>query len=132
MTIKELMEQVDTDRVTEAFLLTYYLFQHDCYDLSISEKFNAIPKIRELIRYNINSFRHLYVSPTEVIYLLPIIFFISQLYWFRICNHPLNYKLIKSIKRLLTFVVWQPVPHQLRFFRTKVFLFFAISNSFLL
>lgn len=57
MTIKELMEQVDTDRVTEAFLLTYYLFQHDCYDLSISEKFNAIPKFRELIRDNINSFR---------------------------------------------------------------------------
>ena len=57
MTIKELMEQVDVDKVTEAFLLIYYLFQNDCYDLSISEKFNAIPKIRELIRDNINSFR---------------------------------------------------------------------------
>lgn len=26
MTVKELMEQVDADKVTEAFLLTFYLF----------------------------------------------------------------------------------------------------------
>lgn len=28
MTVKELMEQVDVDKVTEAFLLTFYLFHH--------------------------------------------------------------------------------------------------------
>ena len=57
MTVKELMEQVDADKVTEAFLLTFYLFHHDCYELSISEKFNAISKARELISYNINLFK---------------------------------------------------------------------------
>ena len=57
MTVKELMEQVDANKVTEAFLLTFYLFHHDCYELSISEKFNAISKARELISYNINLFK---------------------------------------------------------------------------
>lgn len=57
MTVKELMEQVDVDKVTEAFLLTFYLFHHDCYELSISEKFNAISKARELLSYNINLFK---------------------------------------------------------------------------
>ena len=38
MTVKELMEQVDADKVIEAFLFTFYLFHHDCYELSISEK----------------------------------------------------------------------------------------------
>lgn len=57
MTVKELMEQVDADKVTEAFLLTFYLFHHNCYELSISEKFNAISKARELISDNINLFK---------------------------------------------------------------------------
>lgn len=57
MTVKELMEQVDPDRVTEAYILVDYFFQSDCYELTVSEKFGLIPKIRKIISDNMEAFR---------------------------------------------------------------------------
>ena len=57
MTIKELMGQVDPDRVMEAFMLVNWRFKSDNYDYSIAEKFKLVSKMREVILDNINLFR---------------------------------------------------------------------------
>lgn len=57
MIIKELMEQVNADRVTEAFMLVNYIFMSDYNELTVAEKFLAIPKMKEIISDNIKLFR---------------------------------------------------------------------------
>lgn len=57
MTIKELMGQVDADKVTEAFVLVNWTFKPDNYEYTIAQKFRAISKMRDVIRANLEAFR---------------------------------------------------------------------------
>ncbi len=56
MTIKELMSQVDVNRVVDAFLLLDYGFSESNYENNFLEKYEAIPKIRKIIKENIRLF----------------------------------------------------------------------------
>lgn len=56
MTIKELMSQVDINRVADAFLLLDYGFSESNYENNFFEKYEAIPKIRKIIKENIRLF----------------------------------------------------------------------------
>jgi hypothetical protein len=56
MTVKELMEQVDIDRVTDAFILIDYFFSVDNYENTFIEKYKAVADFREMIRTNIRLF----------------------------------------------------------------------------
>lgn len=56
MTIKELMSQVDVNRVTDAFLLLDYNFSVENYENSFIEKYEAIPRIRKIIEENVRLF----------------------------------------------------------------------------
>ena len=56
MTIKELMSQVDVNRVADAFLLLDYSFSENNYQNNFFEKYEAIPKIRKIIEENIRLF----------------------------------------------------------------------------
>lgn len=56
MTIKELMSQVDVNRVADAFLLLDYGFSESNYENSFFEKYEAIPRIRKIIEENIRLF----------------------------------------------------------------------------
>ena len=56
MTIKELMSQVDVNRVADAFLLLDYSFSESNYENNFFEKYEAIPKMRRLIEENIHLF----------------------------------------------------------------------------
>ncbi len=56
MTVKELMREVDVERVIDAFLLfDYHISVENLRDTFI-EKFNAIPKLKRIIRENIRLF----------------------------------------------------------------------------
>lgn len=57
MTIKELMDQVDVNRVVDAFLLLDYHFSEDNYENTFLEKYEAIPKLRKIIEENIRLFK---------------------------------------------------------------------------
>lgn len=57
MTVKELMEQVDVNRVVDAFLLLDYRFSEDNYENTFFEKYKAIPKLRKIIEENIRLFK---------------------------------------------------------------------------
>lgn len=57
MTVKELMSQVDVNRVVDAFLLLDYHFSEDNYENTFFEKYEAIPKLRKIIEENIRLFR---------------------------------------------------------------------------
>ena len=52
MTVKELMRDVNVNRVVDAFLLLDYNFSESNYESSFFEKFQAIPRIRDAIAYN--------------------------------------------------------------------------------
>ena len=56
MRVKELMEQVDIDRVTDAFILIDYFFSVDNYENTFIEKYKAVADFREMIRTNIQLF----------------------------------------------------------------------------
>lgn len=56
MTIKELMTQVDANRVTDAFLLLDYNFSAENFENSFIEKYEAVPKLRKIIEKNIRLF----------------------------------------------------------------------------
>lgn len=56
MTVKELMSQVDPNRVNDAMMLMYYLFSPNNYDASFMEKFNGVPKHRKIVEENIRAF----------------------------------------------------------------------------
>lgn len=56
MTIKELMMQVDANRVTDAFLLMDYQFSSENEKTDIVKKYKAIPKLRKVIQENIRLF----------------------------------------------------------------------------
>lgn len=56
MTIKELMAQVDGDRVVDAYILLDYDFSRENYQYSIVEKYKIIPKLRNIIKENIRLF----------------------------------------------------------------------------
>ena len=49
MTIKELMTQVDLNRVMDAFLLLDYNFSAENFENSFIEKYEAVPKLRKII-----------------------------------------------------------------------------------
>lgn len=53
MTIKELMRDVNVNRVADAFLLLDYNFSESNYESSFFEKFQAIPSIRHVIEHNV-------------------------------------------------------------------------------
>ena len=57
MTVKELMSQVDVNRVVDAFLLLDYHFSEDNYENTFFEKYEAIPKLRKIVEENIRLFR---------------------------------------------------------------------------
>lgn len=57
MTIKELMEQVDENSVTEAFILVSPIFMSVDNELSIAERFQVISKVKEKISHHIRLFR---------------------------------------------------------------------------
>lgn len=57
MTVKELMSQVDVNRVVDAFLLLDYHFSEDNYENTFFEKYEAIPKLRKIIEENIRLFK---------------------------------------------------------------------------
>ena len=56
MTIRELMRQVDVNRVVDAFILLDYHFSEENYENSFIEKYQAVPKIRQIIEDNIRLF----------------------------------------------------------------------------
>lgn len=56
MTVKELMSQVDVNRVIDAFLLLDYHFSDENYENTFFEKYEAIPKFRKIIEENIRLF----------------------------------------------------------------------------
>lgn len=56
MTIKELMSQVDVNRVADAFLLLDYSFSESNYENNFFEKYEAIPLLRKIIEENIHLF----------------------------------------------------------------------------
>lgn len=56
MTIKELMAQVDANRVTDAFLLLDYNFSAENFENSFIEKYEAVPKLRKILEENIRLF----------------------------------------------------------------------------
>ena len=56
MTIGELMGQVDVNRVVDAFILLDYHFSEDNYENSFIERYQAVPKIRQIIEENIRLF----------------------------------------------------------------------------
>lgn len=56
MKIKELMAQVDLNRVTDAFLLLDYNFSAENFENSFIEKYEAVPKLRKIIEENIRLF----------------------------------------------------------------------------
>ena len=56
MTIRELVRQVDVNRVVDAFILLDYHFSEENYENSFIEKYQAVPKIRQIIEDNIRLF----------------------------------------------------------------------------
>ena len=56
MKIKELMAQVDLNRVADAFLLLDYNFSAENFENSFIEKYEAVPKLRKIIEENIRLF----------------------------------------------------------------------------
>lgn len=74
MTVKELMEQVDADRVIEAFMLVDYMFMPECYELTITQKFSAIPKMKKFISDNIRLFRECQSDKNEEAYTVFIMY----------------------------------------------------------
>lgn len=56
MTIKELMSQVDADRVCDAFILLDYFFSNENYENSFIERYEAIPHFKKIIKDNIKLF----------------------------------------------------------------------------
>lgn len=58
MTIKQLMARVgvDAERVADAFILLHYTYSMEDYEDSFLKTFNYIPKLRKLVRDNIQSF----------------------------------------------------------------------------
>jgi len=56
MTIKELMSQVDVNRVADAFLLLDFGFSESNYENDFFEKYEAIPKMKNIINENIRLF----------------------------------------------------------------------------
>lgn len=50
MTVRDLMVQVDADRVTDAYILLDYDFSPDNFLSSLIEKYEAIPRLRKVIR----------------------------------------------------------------------------------
>lgn len=56
MTIRELMRQVDVNRVVDAFILLDHHFSEENYENSFIERYQAIPKMRQIIQENIRFF----------------------------------------------------------------------------
>ena len=56
MTVKELMSEVDPQRVEDAFFMLNYAFSEHNYENTFFEKYNAIPKMRKIIEENIRLF----------------------------------------------------------------------------
>lgn len=56
MTVKELMAQVDPERVNDAFLLLDYTYSAENFENTLLEKHKSIPKLREVIKENIRLF----------------------------------------------------------------------------
>lgn len=56
MTVKELMTRVNAERVSDAFLLLDYCFRAENFENTFIEKFQAIPKLKEVIKENIRLF----------------------------------------------------------------------------
>lgn len=66
MTIKELMTQVDLNRVMDAFLLLDYRFSAENFENSFIEKYEAVPKLRKIIAENIRLFAECTVNVDTV------------------------------------------------------------------
>lgn len=56
MKIKDLMAQVDVNRVMDAFLLLDPYFSAENFEDSFMEKYEAVPKLRKIIEENIRLF----------------------------------------------------------------------------
>ena len=56
MTIKELMAQVEPERVSDAFLLIDYTFSAENFENTLLEKHKSIPKLKEVLKENIRLF----------------------------------------------------------------------------
>lgn len=56
MKLRELMAQVDLNRVVDAFLLLDYNFSAENFENSFIEKYEAIPKLRKIVEENIRQF----------------------------------------------------------------------------
>lgn len=56
MNVKELMTRVNAERVSDAFLLLDYCFRAENFENTFIEKFQAIPKLKEVIKENIRLF----------------------------------------------------------------------------
>lgn len=56
MTVRELMAQVDVDRVIDAFFLLDYDFSETNYESNFFDKYEAFPRMRQIIKDNIRLF----------------------------------------------------------------------------
>lgn len=55
----ELMSQIDADRVTDAYILLDYDFSHDNFLSSLIEKYEAVPRLRKVIKKTCSYFARL-------------------------------------------------------------------------
>lgn len=78
MTVKELMSQVDPNRVNDAMMLMDYIFSPNNYDESFMEKFNGVPKHREIVEENIRAFAE--CSPSDDVEMHTIFIFYTKAY----------------------------------------------------
>lgn len=74
MTIKELMSQVDVNRVADAFFLIDYWFSESNYKNNFFEKYEAVPKLRKIIEENIRLFAECTANDDTVPYTIFIMY----------------------------------------------------------
>lgn len=80
MTVQELMGQVDSNRVADAYILLDYQFSKDNEEQTLVEKYERIPKLRHVIVENIREFQECKIDEAQAKHTLFVLEVASESY----------------------------------------------------